>query len=60
MDQFEQLLRGKVEEEINKYIDLLSQSGAEDFSEYKYYCGCIKALRDILVLCDEARQDMGL
>lgn len=58
--RFEKVLRVKIDEEITKTLDLLTQDGVRDYSEYKYYQGYIKAMRDVRdTLCPEANSELS-
>lgn len=57
--RFEQVLRHKISEEIDKSLDLLSQTGAKDYAEYREYFGYIRALRAVFVLFDETHKDLS-
>lgn len=58
--RFEKVLRAKIDESIAKALDFLTQDGVRDYSEYKYYQGYIKAMRDVSeTLCAEANSELS-
>jgi hypothetical protein len=54
---YQSILKNLLESEIQNMKDTVTQpfSGAiPDFSQYRYYIGCIEGLRKALELCEEA------
>lgn len=53
---FERLLREKINLLIDMRIENLTISGVDDFEQYKYSMGYLKALRDVLATMEEIEE----
>lgn len=55
-DAFHAALRRRVEEAIAERTDVVARGRSASFEEYQGHVGYIRAMRDVLELCNEIEQ----
>ena len=56
---FEKLLLKTIQELWSSRVDTLTGSGIDNFAEYKYNLGYLRALQDIQNSCDAIREEIN-
>ena len=49
----------KLREKLDDHTDHLVRAGALDYADYKYRCGCIQTLKEVLDVFEEAFAEMN-
>ena len=55
-DGFHSALRQRIEENIAKYVEVVTRGRAASFEEYREHVGYLRAMRDALDMCIEVEE----
>lgn len=55
--RFHKLLKAKIDAELDRQIEALSDGKSSDWADYKRRVGYVAALREVLELCEDVEKE---